>query len=454
MKLISLLIIFTTLFSTQIIEPYEGGRTSLFIYHSGKALVHENRLIEFQNSGEETLNIIGLPSDILNTGFQISANNYRLSTSSIERNFATEEKLLTHFVGNRLMLKDFKNDKTFDATLISYNNGKAVFGMDDGVVVNPQLKPIFPYVPENVENEVFIKTSGIAEMGKSVMKLSYFTEGMNWDAEYHLVINDEDKATFSGDYQLVNNTDKSYPSSEIYLVASTPVNIHSIQKRSRMMAKSLEVNTASEAPEAINLDDVEIYKLSQKISLNNHSNINAQFINSIQIPMEKNYVITHSPNFYGKSGRRQDNMNPSKLYLKLNSSKKIKIHLPKGKVNIYENKDGINMFIAEKQIQKTSKGNDIQFLLKSSQDILHKFTTLEFNETNKGFFITIVAELQNLKDKDVSVDWHENSGRVLEIIESSIQFEKNSAFEISARIQIKAGETRRETLKLFTPKRD
>mgnify|MGYP006114745913 FL=1 len=285
MKLITILIIFTTLFSTQIIEPNVDGRTSLFIYHSGKALIHENRLIDFQKSGEKTINIVGLPSDILNTGFQLSANNYIISTSSIERNFITEDKLLTHFVGSRIMLKDFEKDKTFDATLISYKNNKAVYGMENGVVVNPQLKPIFPYVPENIENEVLIKASGIAEMGKSVMKLSYFTGGMNWDAEYHLVINDEDKATLSGDYQLLNNTNKSYPSSDIYLVASNRINIHRIQKSSRMMAKSLEANMVTESPEAVEIDDVEIYKVPQKISFNYHSNLNAQFINFIQIEL-------------------------------------------------------------------------------------------------------------------------------------------------------------------------
>ena len=64
--------------------------------------------------------------------------------------------------------------------------------------MNPQLKPIFPYIPEHLENKIFIKSTGFGDMGKSVLKFSYFTSGMNWDVEYHLVIKDEDKATFSG----------------------------------------------------------------------------------------------------------------------------------------------------------------------------------------------------------------------------------------------------------------
>ena len=43
---------------------------------------------------------------------------------------------------------------------------------------------------------------------------------MNWNAEYHLVINEEGRATLSGNYQLINNTNKSFPPAEIFLVAS------------------------------------------------------------------------------------------------------------------------------------------------------------------------------------------------------------------------------------------
>ena len=48
----------------------------------------------------------------------------------------------------------------------------------------------------------------------------------------------------------------------------------------------------------------------------------------------------------------------------------------------------------------------------------------------------------------------ENSGKVIEIIESNIEFKKDNAFVISTNVEIKAGATRKETITLFTPKRD
>ena len=172
--------------------------------------------------------------------------------------------------------------------------------------------------------------------------------------------------------------------------------------------------------------------------------------------MEKIYVANHRPHFYGRSGKRQENenMNPTNLYLKLNTAEELKMHLPKGRLNIYDNKDGLNIFIAEKKIQKTSKGNNIQLHLKTTQDILHKFTTKDFNESTKGYLVTIEAEFKNLKDKKVTLIWTESSGRPLEIIESSIDFNKDNAFEISANVELESGSTRKETITIFTPKRD
>ena len=149
---------------------------------------------------------------------------------------------------------------------------------------------------------------------------------------------------------------------------------------------------------------------------------------------------------------QENNLSATNLVIKLNSSEKIKIHLPEGEINVYEEKEGLNVFITTKYLSKTSKGNNIEFGLKSSQDVLHKFNQTEYEETNKGYFLKIVAEFKNIKDKPVTVQWNENSGRKIEIIDSNIEFKKVSAFEYSTNILIDARQTRKATVKLFTSK--
>jgi hypothetical protein len=455
--LIISILLHTQLFSIKLIEPNIDGRTSIFIYHSGKALVNENRVLEIEKQGELALKIVGISSEIIDAGIQINAENYIFNNFSVISDFISEESLLQHFEGSKILLQDFAKDKTIDATLISYNNSKTVFGLKKGVVVNPQLKPIFPYIPEHLENEVFIKTSGLAEIGNGNLDLSYFTTGLSWEAEYHLVIIDEDKAILNGNYQIINNTETSFLPAEIYLIASS--NSQNNTKPFRVMHKIVardSNNNSSEVPEAVEIEDVEIYKVPQKITLNQNSILNANFIKKTQLSMNRLYTAKHYTRFDKRALRRQksENLNPTDLILILNSSEKLKAHFPKGKLNIYENKDGLNMFINEKHIPKTSKGKNIQLKLQASQEILHKFTYMDINETSKGIFVTIEAEFKNLKDKNISVNWIENSSSTMEKIESSIDFDKVSTFELSAKVEVKAGETRKETITLFTPKRD
>ena len=261
----------------------------------------------------------------------------------------------------------------------------------------------------------------------------------------------------NGNYQIINNTETSFLPAEIYLIASS--NSQNNTKPFRVMHKIVardSNNNSSEVPEAVEIEDVEIYKVPQKITLNQNSILNANFIKKTQLSMNRLYTAKHYTRFDKRALRRQksENLNPTDLILILNSSEKLKAHFPKGKLNIYENKDGLNMFINEKHIPKTSKGKNIQLKLQASQEILHKFTYMDINETSKGIFVTIEAEFKNLKDKNISVNWIENSSSTMEKIESSIDFDKVSTFELSAKVEVKAGETRKETITLFTPKRD
>ena len=78
----------------------------------------------------------------------------------------------------------------------------------------------------------------------------------------------------------------------------------------------------------------------------------------------------------------------------------------------------------------------------------------DYNETPKGYFVTIEAEFQNLKDKKITIIWKENSNRQFEIINSNIDFIYEDAFEVSTKIELEASAIKTGTITLFTPKRD
>ena len=147
------------------------------------------------------------------------------------------------------------------------------------------------------------------------------------------------------------------------------------------------------------------------------------------------------------------NIDPD-IFIELNSTNKIKYHLPEGNLNIYQIKDGQKIFIGNKSFPKTSKGNQIYFHFKKSDDILHSFNQIEYEENNRGYKITIEAKFKNLKNKKSEIIWQEKPGKFAEIFNSSVDLNKENIFEFNANISLDIGETKKETLTLFIPKRD
>ncbi len=458
MKQLYIFFLLSYLYSSYLIEDGYDSKNTIFIYQFGKTLVNDNRELKIEKNGKLDLEIIGLPSQLLDSGIQINANNFKLNTFSIVRDLITEKDLLNHFVGNKIILKDYKNNIKIDATLISYKNNTAVYGTENGVIINPKLEPIFPFIPKDLKEEIYIEATGIGNIGTSILKLSYFTEKVNWEAEYHLILKDDDKATLSANYQVQNKTDKSFPPSEVFLIAGKDIAVTS-PKNYRAMTKMTSVENienSSNQPLSLDIDDVMIYKVPSKMSLEKKSNINSSFIAPTQLQMKKKYIALHSPVYFDRNRRNysSNSLKSTDIFIELNSINKIKYHLPEGNLNIYQIKDGQKIFIGNKSFPKTSKGNQIYFYFKKSDDILHSFNQIEYEENNRGYKITIEAKFKNLKNKKSEIIWQEKPGKFAEILNSSVDFNKENIFEFNASISLDIGETKKETLTLFIPKRD
>ena len=224
----------------------------------------------------------------------------------------------------------------------------------------------------------------------------------------------------------------------------------------KKMASAENVDNSFYQPSSLEIDDIMIYKIPTKMSLESKSNINSSFISPTQLQMNKMYIASHSPMYFDRGHKNQsaNSLSSTDVFIELNSRDKIKTHLPKGNLNIYEIKDGQKIFIGSKSISKTSKGNPIYFHFKKSEDILHSFNQIEFEENSRGYTITIEAEFKNLKDEKSNIIWQERPGKLADILNSSVDFKEENVFEFNAQISLDAREVKKETLTLFIPKRN
>ena len=385
-----LILFLSLLFSSQLIETGVEDKSMVYIYHSGKAMINENRYLNINKNGFLNLDIADIPIDIIDSGIQIGSDNFNLNTYSVIRDLITEKKLIEYFLGSKIILRDEKYNKNIDATILSFSNGNVIYGIENGVIANPNLKPVFPYIPEKFKDKIYIKAYGNGNLGSSTLDLSY------------LVIENDDIATLNANYQIQNRTNKSYLLSEIFLVADK--NIKKRSNDNRFTAKLTKVansNSFHDQPNALDIDDVSVFKLPGKITLDKHSNINCLFIPSTQLKYNKQYIASHEVKYYDYS-RREQNLNslsPTDVFIKLKSKEIIKSDLPEGKMNIYKIDNDNKIFIGEKFLSKNSKDIPLSFQFKKSNDILHSFNQISFDEHKDGYQIKIQATFKNLLDK-------------------------------------------------------
>ena len=85
-----------------------------------------------------------------------STPSYGYSLSDLERDpeFSAAAKRFLDGIGSNEnifeFLRDEKYNKNIDATILSFSNGNVIYGIENGVIANPNLKPVFPYIPQVV----------------------------------------------------------------------------------------------------------------------------------------------------------------------------------------------------------------------------------------------------------------------------------------------------------------
>ena len=108
------------------------------------------------------------------------------------------------------------------ATLLSNNAGQ-VWRINGQIVINPTniAEMRFPDVPKNlVATPTLVWDIESRESGTQTIEASYLTNGMNWRADYVLVVNaDDTKGDLQGWVTLMNSSGATFENARLQLVA-------------------------------------------------------------------------------------------------------------------------------------------------------------------------------------------------------------------------------------------
>ena len=466
MKNIILFLIAFTFVSAEItVSPSIEKQTVVFIYHSGKAVVHESRQAELINSTLTEIIFSDLPISLSGDEVRVSSDHFIPHSTFIAHKPISEQQLLSYFEGKKISLAKLKDDGTLSnplpATLISYSPGQIVYGIGEKVIVNPQdMQPVFPFIPEELTDLPYVISKGETVKNNADFLLSYFVNGLSWTASYHVNLSDSSQIILSGNYLLKNNSKSPFKNMDVYLVSANNRTDASqkppLPKREAAISTAFRPEAEPELSTIRDVEDYEIYHLDKTQNLPGETTVQAKLLPWTKVPFSREYVVSHRARHgYRQRGRNQSNeetWDPASLQLNIKTSDALHDHLPPGTINIYQELDGYHALIGEKRIKTISKGNDIRVDLEKTQDILYKLSYSNQKEDDSGRSITITGKFKNLKTEPVNVKWIEFSSSPFTISESTVEFIQLDIFTAEVTLTLNQGETIEEQITIFFQK--
>jgi len=426
----------------------------LTVYNSNRALITEEREIEFFGSGKFFLNYVDVPSTIMSQTLSFNVKNGKPLTvleQNYEYDLLSPQKLLEKYLGKEVILVQsfLENNTTVlkktRAKLLSTNAG-TVWEAEGKILSNPVYSYLeYPTVPENLYAKPTLVISLEGDSGKRLIEASYLATGMNWICDYVLSLNEKGNlGNLTGWVTLTNNSGKTYKDANLKLIAG---DVKTIEKKDvgryeeRIMMKA-EAPSFEEKP----FFEYHLYTMKRKTTIKENQQKQIELLEGKNIPIEREYLLTGEKWYYTQrylEGQTQK----VEVLLKFKNEEKnnLGIPLPKGTVRVYQkDSDGSEQFIGEDLIDHTPKDEMIKLSIGKAFDITTERKQKSFNVISNCIYeMEYEIFIRNHKEEDIVVKVIEPIGGDWTMLSNSHPYEKSEAFQVIFNAHVpKNGETK------------
>jgi len=458
MKIRTMLIlsVFTgAVFAAEVLSPMQN-RTSLnlTIYNTNRALVQETRKITLAK-GVSTIRFEGVPATVIpqslivvsNGGFSVLEQNY-------EFDLISREKLLEKYVGKEVTLIDEdkilsdKSDKKNVSAKIVANNFLPVFEVGGKILLGFDGKILLPEIPENLYAKPtmnwLVQTQ---KSGDFNVDVSYLTQGISWNADYVMLLADNDKsASITSWITLTNQSGAAFESAKLALVAGD-VNM----VRGEVMYDANEMATggimrAAKAsfaePRVVeqSIDEYHMYSVSGPVTINDRQTKQIEMFSAQNIKVQKRYraqaghLYAYARHNVSDKGSKLDVQ--TEIVFETGKKNNLDMPFPKGVVRIYKKDGANNVFLGEDNIDHTPVNQEITLKSGNAFDIScfeKKTSEKRIGDQKTEFSKEII--FSNSKKESVTVMFDEKNLYGKWSIKSDVQYKKIDAntarFELS-----------------------
>ncbi len=420
------------------------------IYNNNLGLVKDIRNISLRR-GISELQFMDVAQRINPTTVHIKSLIEPNSLSILEQNYEYDllnpSKLLNKYVGQKVKLID-KNyytgeEKILDATLLSTNQGH-IYKIDNEIHINPSGRVILQRIPENLIAKptlVWLLNNTLRRQQR--VEASYLTDGINWKADYVVILNKNDtKSDLTGWVTIDNKSGAVYKDAVIQLIAGDVNRVTDEGKydRSRIMMEKASVGMDSLGFAEKAFFEYHIYTLGRKSTIKENQTKQISLLEASNIPIKKKLIFYGAEHYYRNSYGKPISNQKVGVYIDIANKKENNLGMPfpKGIVRVYkEDHEGRLQFVGEDRIDHTPKDETIEIKMGEAFDVVGERTQTDWKKIARNVYETgWEISIRNHKEEDTEVQIIEPIPGDWTILSSSHPYEKIEAHTLKYTVKV------------------
>ena len=401
---------------------------------------------------------------------ELLAGVNRVNYAGVAAHLEPDSVILRDPAGRALQVleQNYRNDPISQELLLSFYEGKTIDfvtgrNLDKDVIVRGKIVRS-GYVPSNyyaqnyqqpVSTQPIIEVDGVLRFGMpgqplfpalsadSILKptltwllqtnqpgkfdaeVSYVSGGMNWQADYNLVVSDKSTSKFDlldlvGWVTMRNQSGKTFENANIKLLAGDVNKIQEGGVAGRVYAAEAAAMTDAMAPvvREKSFDEFHLYTLERSTTLRDQETKQVEFVRATGIQAQRLYIYDGAKvEQYGYRNPEQVRQDPGygtqsnpKVWV-MEEFKNAEVNhlglpLPKGKLRFYRrDTDGHLEFVGENQIDHTPKDETIRAYTGNAFDVVgeRKRTNFHVDSSHNWMEETFEIRVRNHKKEPVNV---------------------------------------------------
>jgi len=396
----------------------QGEGIELTVYNQNLALVIDRRPMDLV-SGINEVQFTDVASHIDATSVHFHSLTDAEGTVVLEQNYEYDlvntTKLLEKYVDQEIVIVT-EDGTAYMGTLLS-GATDVILQAPDGQITVVKLDSIkdfsFPALPEGlITRPTLVWLIEADEPGTHDTAVTYLTGGLNWQADYIVVLGEnDDSLDLTGWVTVDNHSGATYEDARLKLVAG---DINRAQNMDQVVEKMVyeEERTGAPSVKERAFFEYHLYQVQRPVTVKDNQTKQIEFSSATGVPAEKIFVYDGAPaRFYGyviddPGYGISTNKKVAVMLEFLNGQEQgLGIALPKGNVRVYKKDvDGSELLIGQDSIDHTPKDEMISLYLGNAFDIVGERVQDDFNQVGKQVIEeTFTITLRNHKETDIKV---------------------------------------------------